>query len=89
LFDCIDERKGRASKWDLIKILGTESQFHYWVEELLLRDRFIEEQIESNHHFYIKTENGELSRRLLKNGRMMQALLKVNGKKLRYQVWRA
>jgi predicted transcriptional regulator len=83
LFDCIDEKNGKASKWDLIKVVGTESQFHYWVEEFLLKDKFIEEQIDSNHCFYRKTETGELLQRLLKNGRIMQALLKVSGKKLR------
>jgi hypothetical protein len=83
LFDCIDEKNGKASKWDLIKVVGTEAQFHYWVEEFLLKDKFIEEQIEANHYFYRKTETGELLQRLLKNGRIMQALLKVSGKKLR------
>lgn len=84
LLDCIDNKNGRASKWDLIKVVGTESQFHYWVEEFLLKDRFIEEQTESNHYFYGKTETGELLQRLLKNGKIMQAFLKVSGKKLRY-----
>jgi predicted transcriptional regulator len=83
LFDCIDERNGKASKWDLIKVVGTESQFHYWVEEFLLRDKFIEEQQESNHSFYKKTETGELLHRLLKNGKIMKALLRVSGKRLR------
>jgi len=27
LLDCIDEKGGRASKWDLIKIVGNEAQF--------------------------------------------------------------
>jgi predicted transcriptional regulator len=84
LFDCIDDKNGRASKWDLIKVVGTESQFHYWIEEFLLKDKFIKEQMESNHYFYGKTETGELLQRLLKNGKMMHALLKVSGKKLRY-----
>ena len=84
LFNCIDERNGQASKWDLIKIVGTESQFHFWVEEFLLKERFIEQQLESNHRFYKKTETGALLQRLLKNGKIMQALLRVNGKKLRY-----
>jgi predicted transcriptional regulator len=83
LFDCIDERNGKASKWDLIKVVGTESQFHYWVEEFLLRDKFIEEQQESNRCFYKKTETGELLHKLLKNGKIMQALLRVSGKRLR------
>jgi len=84
LFDCIDENNGRASKWDLIKVVGTESQFHYWIEEFLLKDKFIEAELELNHCFYRKTETGELLQRLLKNGKIMQALLRVGGKKLRY-----
>jgi predicted transcriptional regulator len=83
LLDCIDERKGEASKWDLIKVVGTESQFHYWIEEFLLRDKFVEEQQRSNRCFYKKTEAGELLHELLKNGRIMQALLRVSGKRLR------
>jgi predicted transcriptional regulator len=83
LLDCIDERKGEASKWDLIKIVGTESQFHYWIEEFLLKSKFVEEQQKTNHYFYKKTEAGELLHKLLKNGNLMHALLKVSGKRLR------
>jgi hypothetical protein len=84
LLDCIDGKNGKASKWDLIKIVGTESQFHYWVEEFLLKDKFVEEQAEFIHFFYRKTEAGELLQQLLKNGRIMKALLRVSGRKLRY-----
>jgi predicted transcriptional regulator len=84
LFDSVDQKDGRASKWDLIKVVGTESQFHYWVEEFLLKDRFLEEETDSNHSFYKKTKNGELLHKMLKNGKIMHALLKVSGKKLRY-----
>ena len=84
LLNCLDEKEGKASKWDLIKIVGTESQFQYWVEEFLLKDKFVEEQAESNHFFYRKTEAGELLQQLLKNGRIMKALLRVSGRKLRY-----
>jgi predicted transcriptional regulator len=83
LLDCIDKRNGEASKWDLIKVVGTESQFHYWIEEFLLRDKFVEEQRKSNRYFYKKTEAGELLHRLLKNGKIMHALLRVSGKRLR------
>ena len=83
LFNSIDGEGGRASKWSLIKILGNESQFHYWVEEFFIQDRFIEERVESNRSFYSKTVNGELFHRLLKNGNVMQALLRISGKKLR------
>ncbi len=84
LLDCIDGKNGKASKWDLIKIVGTESQFHYWLEEFLLKDKFVEEQVESNHFFYRKTEAGDLLQQLLRNGRIMNALLRVSGRKLRY-----
>ena len=83
LFDCIDEKNGKASKWDLIKVVGTESQFHYWIEEFLLKDKFIEEQQKSNRYFYRKTTSGELLHRLLKNGKIMYALARVSGKRLR------
>ena len=83
LFNCIDGEAGRASKWSLIKVLGNESQFHYWVEDFLIKDGFIEEKIESNRSLYSKSVNGELFHRLLKNGNIMQALLRISGKKLR------
>jgi predicted transcriptional regulator len=83
LLDCIDERKGMASKWDLIKVVGTESQFHLWVEEFMLRDRFVDEQRKSNRYYYKKTETGELLHKLLRNGKIMYALLRVSGKRLR------
>ena len=83
LLNCIDGEGGRASKWSLIKILGNETQFHYWVEEFLIQDGFIEEKMEANRSFYSKTTNGELFHRLLKNGNIMAGLLKVSGRKLR------
>lgn len=84
LLDCIDGKNGRAPKWDMIKVVGTEAQFHYWVEEFLVKDKFVEEQRESNHYFYKKTESGQLLHQLLRNGKIMHALLRVSGKKLRY-----
>jgi hypothetical protein len=83
LLNCLDEKGGKASKWDLIKILGNESQFHYWVEEFLLREKFITEQLESSRSFYRKTETGELLHKLLKNAKIMQAMLRVSGRRLR------
>jgi hypothetical protein len=83
LLNCIDRKEGKASKWDLIKILGNESQFRHWVTEFLVKDSFIEEFRESKHCFYRKTENGEFFHRLLKNGKIVHALLRVSGKRLR------
>lgn len=83
LLDCIDENDGKASKWALIKILGNTAQFHYWVDDFLLKEHFLTEISASQHQFYAKTELGNLLHRLLKHGRIMDAFLKLSGKRLR------
>ena len=83
LFDCLDQKGGKASKWDLIKILGNEAQFGQWIHNFLIKDKFIEETRESRYYFYRKTQNGEILHRLLRNGRIVRALLRVSGKRLR------
>ena len=60
LLNCIDQKGGKATRWDLIKILGNESQFNNWVKDFLMKDKFVEEIIESRHYFYRKTESGNL-----------------------------
>jgi len=82
LLDCIDE-KGEATRWDLIKILGNTWQFHHWVEDFLMKERFVEERRESRYYFYKKTETGELFHKLLRNDKIMKALLCVSGKRLK------
>lgn len=81
LLNCIDE-KGEASRWDLIKILGNTWQFHHWVEDFLMKEKFVEERRQSRNRFYRKTESGELFHQLLRNGKMVKALLRVSGKRL-------
>jgi hypothetical protein len=83
LLDCIEQKDGTATKWDLIKILGNEAQFNHWITDFLMKDRFIEERIVSRHYFYKKTENGNLFHRLLQKGEVIDALLRVSGKRLR------
>lgn len=83
LLNCIDQNNGRASKWDLIKIVGNESQFRHWVTEFLIKDKFITDKQESNYIFYMKTQTGELLHKLLKNGDLVRAFLKLSGKRLR------
>ena len=83
LFKCIDQKEGRATKWDLIKILGNDAQFNHWLKDFFVKDRFVEEIIESRHYFYSKTESGDLFHKLLKNGEIIEALLRVSGKRLR------
>ena len=83
LLNCIDQSNGKASKWDLIKILGNESQFKHWIEEFLIKEKFIAEKQESNHVFYVKTSKGELLHKLLRNGDIVRAFLKLSGRRLR------
>ena len=87
LLSCIDEKGGKASKWDLISIdrsivLGNEAQFRQWMDNFLIKDRFIEET-QGSRRYYRKTKNGDLLHELLRNGKIIRALLKVNGKRLR------
>ena len=83
LLDCIEQKGSRTTRWDLIKILGNESQFNHWVKDFLIKDKFVEEIAESGHYFYRKTESGNLLHQLLKNGEIIEALLRVSGKRLR------
>ncbi len=83
LLDCIDQ-KGKATRWDLIKILGNEAQFNHWVKDFLVKDKFVEEITESRYSFYKKTENGDFFHKLLRNGEVIEALLRVSGKRLRH-----
>jgi hypothetical protein len=83
LLDCIDHKEGGATKWDLIKVLGNESQFDHWVRDFLIEDRFVEVVAESRYSLYRKTESGNLFHQLLKNGVIVEALLRVSGKRLR------
>ncbi len=82
LFDCIN-KKGEATRWDLIKILGNTEQFRLWVDDFLLKEKLVEERRESKRYFYKMTETGELFHKLLKNGKIMKAFLRVSGKRLR------
>jgi len=82
ILDCIDE-KGEATRWDLTKILGTTWQFHHWIEDFLLKDKFIKERKEKNHYFYSTTALGVQFYELLKNGKLLKAFIKVSGKRLR------
>jgi predicted transcriptional regulator len=82
LLDCIEE-KGEATKWDLLKILGTTWQFHHWIEAFLLKEKFIKERIEKNHYYYTKTPSGIQLHELLRNGKILKAFTKISGKRLR------
>jgi predicted transcriptional regulator len=83
LLKCIEE-KGEATKWDLIKVLGNETQFRIWIEEFFLREKVLLERREGGHYYYKKTERGELFHRLLKSGNLVKLFSSVSGRRLRH-----
>ena len=82
LLDCIEDKQ-KATKWDLIKILGNETQFTIWVEKFLLPEKVLVENKKGRHYFYMKTKRGELFHTLLKNGHIIRLFNSVSGKRLR------
>jgi len=83
LLDCI-EKKGEATKWDLIKVLGNETQFRIWIEEFFIPEKVIIERRKSGHYYYRRTERGELFHRLLKSGSLVKLLSSISGRRLRH-----
>jgi len=82
LLDCV-EQKGEATKWDLIKVLGNESQFKIWIEDFFLPEKVLVERREGRRYFYCKTERGQLFHRLLKSGNLIKLFNRVSGRRLK------
>ena len=51
LLNCIEE-KGEAMKWDLIKVLGNDTQFRIWIEGFFLHEGVLMERLEGGHYYY-------------------------------------
>jgi len=82
LLNCIGE-KGQATKWDLIKILGNETQFRIWITDFFMKEKVIVEHQEKGHYYYSKTERGELLHKLLKSGNLVKLFTSLSGSRLR------
>ena len=83
LLDCI-EKKGEATKWDLIKVLGNETQFRIWIEQFFIREKVIIERREGGHYYYRKTDRGELFHKLLKSADLIRLFTSINGRRFRH-----
>ena len=81
LLNCV-ESKGKATKWDLIKVLGNEVQFTLWIEKFFLPEKVLVEIREGRNRFYMKTERGELFHLMLKNGNIIKLFNRISGKRL-------
>lgn len=82
LLECVED-KSKATKWDLIKVLGNENQFTLWIEKFFLPEKVLYEIKEGRRYFYVKTERGELFHMLLKNGNIIKLFSRVSGKRLK------
>ena len=85
LFNEIDRKMGKVSKWDLKVIAGgTDDQFRAWVSDFLLAGKFIKEIKEGKHTYYAKTENGKILHGILKNWHVFgRAFRRIGGKRLK------
>ncbi len=82
LLDCVEE-KGEATKWDLIKVLGNETQFRLWIERFFLVERVLVERREGRRYYYKKTDRGELFHKLLRSSSLIKLFSRVSGRRLR------
>jgi len=73
----------RTTRWDLTKILGNTRQVYHWIDDFLLKEKFLNEEKVENASVYSLTENGKLLLKLLRNGVVVKSLLKLGGKRLR------
>ena len=82
ILDCVEE-KGEATKWDLIKVLGNDTQFRLWVDSFLVPEKVLAERRGGRNYFFSKTERGELFHRLLKSGNLIKIFNRVSGRRLK------
>ena len=82
LLECVEET-GQATKWDLIKVLGNETQFRLWIDKFFLPEGVLIEQREGKRYFYQKTKRGELFHKLLRTGSLIKLFSRVSGRRLR------
>jgi len=84
IFDEIDRRRGKALKWDLLKIVGSEAAFDRLISDLLIKNKLLTVVEEGRHKFYIKTEDGQLFHKTLKNDFLLKTWARIGVKKIRH-----
>jgi len=78
-------KKRKASKWELIKILGNETAFNRWVDDVLVKYgalTFSKEKVGGKTvTYYMKTEKGEVLHRFLekflRDGKIMELTSRI------------
>jgi predicted transcriptional regulator len=82
ILNCIEEN-GKASKWDIIKILGNDAQFKKWIDDFFLVEEVLKETRKGRNYTYQKTERGELFHQFLKQGNIIKLFSRISGKRLK------
>ena len=82
LLDAIQD-KTEASKWDLIKILGNDTQFRIWITDFFIPEKVVNERREGRNYHYTLTERGKLFHRMLQSGNMIKLFNRVSGRRLK------
>ena len=77
------EEETEATKWDLIKVLGNDTQFKIWIEDFFIPEKVVTERREGRNYYYTMTERGKLFHRLLKSGNMIKIFNRVSGRRLK------
>jgi predicted transcriptional regulator len=77
------EENERTTRWDLTKILGNTRQVYHWIDNFLLKEKFLVEEKEDNATIYLLTNNGRLLLKLLRNGLLIKSVLRLGGRRLR------
>jgi len=57
---------GKASRMQLYEIVGSEENLNRWVRRLVNRWRAVDELDENGRKYYVKTDLGEIIKRILK-----------------------
>jgi len=83
IFDEIDKKGGKALKWDLLKIVGSEAAFDRLIAGLLIKNRLLCEVKEGRRTCYSKTEDGQLFHKTLQNDHLLKTWARIGTKKLR------
>ena len=82
LLDAIEEET-EATKWDLIKVLGNDTQFKIWIDDFFIPEKVVTERREGRNYYYTMTERGKLFHKLLKSGNMIKIFNRVSGRRLK------
>ena len=77
------EEETEASKWDLIKVLGNDTQFRIWIDDFFLPEKVLSERREGRNYYFTMTERGILFHKILKSGNMIKIFNRVSGRRLK------